>query len=191
MALRERPDLILLDLQLPKMDGMEVLRDLRKRQMYFPVVLVTAWRTEKLVLDALRLGVKDYITKPFTMHDMLDAVHRALTEGRLRRERDTLIKQLQASNQELGQRVSQLTALYEVGQALASTLDLEETLLALGVSVTANPTAQLCVERLKELRGCDVHMTHIPTPGDETGLRRLGVHLTSDPSFATKDLFVS
>ncbi len=70
-------------------------------------------------------------------------------------------------------------------------LDLEETLLALGVSVTANPTAQLCVDTLKELRGCDVHMTHIPTPGDETGLRRLGVHLTSDPSFATKDLFVS
>ncbi len=128
LALRERPDLILLDLQLPKMDGMEVLRDLRKQQMYFPVVLVTAWRTEKLVLDALRLGVKDYITKPFTMHDMLDAVQRALTEGRLRRERDTLIAQLQASNQELGQRVSQLTALYEVGQALASTLDLEETL---------------------------------------------------------------
>jgi len=70
-------------------------------------------------------------------------------------------------------------------------LDLEETLLALGVSVTANPTAQLCVDTLKELQGCDVHMTHIPTPGDETGLRRLGVHLTSDPSFATKDLFVS
>lgn len=70
-------------------------------------------------------------------------------------------------------------------------LDLEETLLALGVSVTANPTAQLCVEALQELRGCDVHMTHIPTPGDETGLRRLGVHLTSDPTFATKDLFVS
>ncbi len=70
-------------------------------------------------------------------------------------------------------------------------LDLEETLLALGVSVTANPMAQLCVDALKELRGCDIHMTHIPTPGDETGLRRLGVHLTSDPSFATKDLFVS
>ena len=70
-------------------------------------------------------------------------------------------------------------------------LDLEETLLALGVSVTANPTAQLCVDALRELRGCDVHMTHIPTPGDETGLRRLGVHLTSDPNFASKDLLPS
>lgn len=73
----------------------------------------------------------------------------------------------------------------------AVSLDVQETLFALGISVTANPTAQLCVEKLKQLRGCDIHTTHIPTPGDETGLRRLGVHLTSDPSFATKNLFVS
>ncbi len=72
----------------------------------------------------------------------------------------------------------------------AVSLDLQETLFALGVSVTANPTAQLCVEKLQQLRGCDVHITHVPTPGDETGLRRLGVHLTSDPSFATENLFV-
>jgi len=73
----------------------------------------------------------------------------------------------------------------------AVSMDLQETLFALGISVTANPTVQLCVEKLKQLRGCDVHITHIPTPGDETGLRRLGVHLTSDPSFATKNLFVT
>ena len=77
-----------------------------------------------------------------------------------------------------------------LGQKTIS-LDLEETLIALGISVSANPTAQLCVEKLKDLRGCDVHMTHIPTPGDEAGLRRLGVHLTSDAHFATKNLFVS
>jgi len=73
----------------------------------------------------------------------------------------------------------------------AVSLDLQETLFALGISVATNPMAQLCVETLKQLRGCDVHITHIPTPGDETGLRRLGVHLTSDPSFATKNLFTS
>jgi uncharacterized protein (UPF0371 family) len=77
-----------------------------------------------------------------------------------------------------------------LGQDAAS-LDLQETLFALGISVTANPMAQMCVEKLQQLRGCDVHMTHIPTPGDEIGLRRLGVHLTSDPSFASKNLFVS
>ncbi len=77
----------------------------------------------------------------------------------------------------------------DVLNAKSVSLDLEETLIALGISATTNPTAQMCVEKLKELRGCDVHMTHIPTPGDEAGLRRLGVHLTTDPNFATKNLF--
>ena len=70
-------------------------------------------------------------------------------------------------------------------------LDLEETLIALSVSSTTNPTVHLAVEQLKKLTGCEVHMTHIPAPGDEKGLRRLGVNLTCDPSFATTKLFVS
>ena len=68
-------------------------------------------------------------------------------------------------------------------------LDLEETLIALSISATMNPAAQMAVEKLKELSGCEVHMTHMPTPGDEAGLRKLGVNLTSDPDFATKYLF--
>ena len=69
-------------------------------------------------------------------------------------------------------------------------LDLEETLIALCISATTNPTAQMAMEKLKELQGCEVHITHIPTPGDETGLKRLGVNLTSDPIFSTKSLFI-
>ncbi|MBU4371863.1 MAG: DUF1846 domain-containing protein [Proteobacteria bacterium] len=70
-------------------------------------------------------------------------------------------------------------------------LDLEETLIALSISATTNPAAQLAIEKLKELRGCEVHITHIPTPGDEAGLRRLGVNLTSEPNFSTNDLFLA
>lgn len=70
-------------------------------------------------------------------------------------------------------------------------LDVEEVLIALAVSTTANPGAQVAVEKLEELRGCEVHVTHMPTPGDEAGLRKLGVNLTSDPDFATKSLFVA
>jgi len=70
-------------------------------------------------------------------------------------------------------------------------LDLEEALIALSISATSNPAAQLAMEKLTDLRGCEVHTTHIPTPGDEAGLRRLGVNLTSDPNFSTKDLFIT
>jgi uncharacterized protein (UPF0371 family) len=69
-------------------------------------------------------------------------------------------------------------------------LDVEETLIALAISATTNPAAELALEKLPELRGCEVHLTHMPTPGDEAGLRKLGVNLTSDPHFATKSLFV-
>jgi len=70
-------------------------------------------------------------------------------------------------------------------------LDLNETLIVLGISATTNPAAQLAIEKLKEIRGCEVHMTHIPTPGDEAGLRRLGVNLTSDPNFSSNNLFIT
>ncbi|NMC05096.1 MAG: DUF1846 domain-containing protein [Candidatus Lokiarchaeota archaeon] len=70
-------------------------------------------------------------------------------------------------------------------------LDLGEALIALGISATTNPTAQFAMEKLKDLKGCEMHMTHMPTPGDEAGLRRLGLNVTSDPNFASKHLFTS
>ncbi len=79
----------------------------------------------------------------------------------------------------------------EILQGKMLSLDLEETLIALSISATTDPAAQKAVEKLKELRGCEVHLTHMPTPGDEAGLRKLGVNLTSDPDFSTKRLFVS
>ena len=70
-------------------------------------------------------------------------------------------------------------------------LDLSETLTALGISAISNTAAEFALKKLKELKGCEVHITHIPTPGDEAGMRKLGVNLTSDPEFSTKSLFVT
>ncbi len=74
--------------------------------------------------------------------------------------------------------------------AKAVSLDVEEVLISLSINASTNPTAQVALEKLVELRGCEVHLTHIPTPGDEAGLRRLGVNLTSEPAFSGKNLFV-
>lgn len=76
-------------------------------------------------------------------------------------------------------------------QSKTVSLDLEETMIILSISAATNPTVQLALTKLKELRECEVHMTHIPAPGDEAGLKRLGVNLTSEPNFSTKDLFVA
>jgi uncharacterized protein (UPF0371 family) len=70
-------------------------------------------------------------------------------------------------------------------------LDLDETLISLGISALSNPVAQVALENLKSLRNCEVHLTHIPTPGDEAGLRKLKVNLTCDPEYSSKSLFIS
>ena len=72
-----------------------------------------------------------------------------------------------------------------------ASLDLSETLIALAISATSNPAAAAAIDQLKTLDGCEVHMSHMPTPGDAAGLRKIGVNLTTDPEFATKELFIS
>ena len=70
-----------------------------------------------------------------------------------------------------------------------TSLNLDEALIGLAISSTTNPAAQIAMEKLSELRGCEVHMTHMVTPGDEAGLRRLGCRYTSDPYYASNRLF--
>ena len=77
----------------------------------------------------------------------------------------------------------------ELYGATSSSLNLEETLIALSISAMTNPTAALALEKIKELKGCEMHITHMPTPGDEAGLRRLGLNITSDPNFSSKRHF--
>ncbi|MEA3285129.1 MAG: DUF1846 domain-containing protein [Synergistota bacterium] len=68
-------------------------------------------------------------------------------------------------------------------------LDLEETMTALSICAATNPVAAEAVEKLRELESCEVHLSHIPLPGDEVAFRKLGVSLTSDPCFASRCLF--
>jgi len=70
-------------------------------------------------------------------------------------------------------------------------LDVDETLIVLGISALSNPAAKMALENLKYLRECEVHLTHIPTPGDEAGLRKLKVNVTCDPEYSSKSLFIS
>ena len=72
----------------------------------------------------------------------------------------------------------------------SESLDLEETLIALSISAINNPVAEISMKKLKELRNCEMHMTHIPTPGDEVALKRLGINMTTDGKFSSQNLFI-
>jgi GAF domain-containing protein/FixJ family two-component response regulator len=127
-ALAERPDLILLDFHLPRLSGIEVLEALQKEKYEVPVILMTAHGSESVAVQAFRLGVRDYLTKPFETEQILEVIEKALTESRLRRERDQLMRRLEQINQQLGQRVKELNILYGVGKSVTSLLDLEKVL---------------------------------------------------------------
>lgn len=128
MAIAQRPDLILLDYQLPRMNGIEVLEALAKLELHIPVILMTFYGSEEVAIDVYRLGVSDYIKKPFTVEEMLFAIERSLSEMRLRREKDALTERLIQSNRELQQRLQELNVLYSIGKSVTSVTDMNELL---------------------------------------------------------------
>lgn len=130
-AQSERPDLILLDMNMPKMTGIEVLEALQQEGLQIPVILMTFHGSETLAVTAFRQGVKDYILKPFQMEEMLGAMERALAEVRLRRERDDLLTRLMNANRTLEQHVKELNALFSIGKSMTALLDLDKLLARL------------------------------------------------------------
>jgi GAF domain-containing protein/CheY-like chemotaxis protein len=127
-ALTERPDLILLDFNLPRLSGVEILEALQKEDYEVPVILMTAHGSESVAVQAFRLGVRDYLTKPSEAERILEVIEKALTESRLRRERDQLMQRLKQTNRQLERRLMDLSTLYAVGQSVTSLLDLEKLL---------------------------------------------------------------
>ena len=120
--IKTRPvSLMLLDFQLPDTTGLEFLRQLGVSGYSVPTILITAHGSEQIVADAFRLGVQDYLNKPVDASSLEIAITRALTETRLRREKQKLTTQL-------NEQVSWLKVLIKVGQSVTSTLDLDETL---------------------------------------------------------------
>ncbi len=84
-ARKKKPDLIILDIMLPEMDGFEVCRVLRK-EMNVPIIMLTARADEVDKVVGLEMGADDYMTKPFSMRELLARVKAMLRRVRLLRE---------------------------------------------------------------------------------------------------------
>ena len=108
LAESKRPDVLLLDWQLPDISGLDVLRALRAGGCDSPAILMTGYGSEELAIIALRLGARDYLIKPFSPDELFDAIERALTETRLRRERDLLQAKLDQATQRQEKHARQL-----------------------------------------------------------------------------------
>jgi len=81
----EPPDMILLDVRMPGLDGMEVLRRVKDIDPDMPVVLITAYADIQQAVEAMKSGAHDYLAKPFDNHEVVRVIRRAITEGELKK----------------------------------------------------------------------------------------------------------
>ncbi len=125
MILSKKIDLVISDLVMPKMGGLELLESMREQDLDIPIILMTFHGSEGTAVRAFRLGARDYIIKPFAIDEMLHAIDRALTESRLRHERDGLTQTLLQVNRQLENRVQELRFLYGIGRSVTSLQDLQ------------------------------------------------------------------
>lgn len=148
-----RYDLLLTDLKMPVMNGLELAIRARRIDPELVVVVVTGYASVDSVVEALRAGVDDYITKPFEIDDLRQVIQRALTARNIRRENQLLLEQLkhanlslvkarnelseqitlaQASltetNSSLERRLHELSMLNDVSRVVSSVLDLDKLL---------------------------------------------------------------
>ena len=81
-ALRDLPDLVILDIMLPRLDGYEVCRRIREAGLDMPILMLTAKGQEEDVVRGLNLGADDYVTKPFSIKELLARCHAFLRRRR-------------------------------------------------------------------------------------------------------------
>ncbi len=80
---REKPDLILLDVQMASKDGIETLKEIRAMEGCgeIPVIMLTSKRDKDTIIESSKLGIYDYVIKPFNKRDLRDRIDRALSKS--------------------------------------------------------------------------------------------------------------
>ena len=144
------PDIILTDINLPGISGLEVMRIAKRNDPETAVIVVTGHASAATAIDALRQGAYDYITKPFDLGEIHQIVERGLANRRLKSINRRLVEELRQKNeilqcheQELRERVANATAqlkrLYDVGMEVSANLDLAPRL-----EMICEKSADLC-----------------------------------------------
>ncbi|HWH77068.1 MAG TPA: sigma-54 dependent transcriptional regulator, partial [Candidatus Binatus sp.] len=127
------PDLVLLDYRMPDMNGLDVLREIRQRRKDLPVVMITAFGTIDLAVEAVKAGADDFVTKPFDPEHLALVVKKALERADLKAEVEFLAQELGGRHQLIaGNSVAMQAIVAEAKKAATS----KSTVLLLGESGT-------------------------------------------------------
>src|SRR6185436_13321059 len=128
-------DLVLLDIRLPEMDGIEVLERIKALDDQVEVILVTAVKTVRTAVAAMKLGAFDYVTKPFEEDDLLSVIRRALEKRSLEREVVFLRSEL-ARRPECGEIIGAHPEMQKLFRLIAQVARTATTVLITGESGT-------------------------------------------------------
>lgn len=121
----EKPDLVMLDLNLPNMTGIDVLQTLALEPNCPPVVLMTGGGSEQRAVEAFRLGVKDYLVKPFTMDEVLETIQRTLKAvGTVSAETIPDSDQLNVAFNEIRRQKEQFNTLLSISKSITALNDI-------------------------------------------------------------------
>jgi signal transduction histidine kinase/FixJ family two-component response regulator/putative methionine-R-sulfoxide reductase with GAF domain len=142
---QEKPDLVMIDLNLPEMTGLDVLQNLAYESIEIPTVLMTGYGSEKSAIEAFRLGVRDYLIKPFTVDEVLETINRALMEKRLRQDKQQLTGELQRSNVEIRRRLSEMNNIIGIGKSINGLRSIDAVVERVLESTTYVTNAEECV----------------------------------------------
>jgi len=131
----EPPSVVLLDILMPGLDGLEVLERMRSLAPHVPVIMLTATKTVKTAVKAMKLGAYDYVTKPFDVEELKLHVARACEAAAMREENATLRRQVE-QQYGLGNIKGKSQKMQEVFKAISMVAPLKTTVLITGESGT-------------------------------------------------------
>lgn len=119
-AIDHAPDVIIANINLPGLSGKDLLVALSSQGIDSPVIVVADQGMEEEIIRSFRLGAVDYLSWPFQESEVVTTVERVLERVRTLRERAELAEEVRKTNQELKQRVKELTTLFRIGKAVTS-----------------------------------------------------------------------
>jgi two-component system, NtrC family, response regulator AtoC len=132
LASGRTPDLLLLDVMIPGMPGLEILERAKRGNPGLPVIMLSAVDQIRTVVDAMKMGATDYITKPFLDHELELAIENALEKKRLHEEVRSLRRQLEDyQNNDIISSNPKITRVREIARSVA---DVDVPVLILGES---------------------------------------------------------
>ena len=141
-------DAFIIDLRISDVDGIRIFEEIKKYNGNCPGILITGYPTFETVQRALRIGIFDYVTKPFDIQEILFVVRKAVAYHQLNQADKKLMLEIQQQNLKLEEnvreRTKELVLLYNVAQDITKSLDLETTLRIIVDRVCRVLSVEIC-----------------------------------------------